>query len=102
MCTIDTMYMIDGSSQLVLVVKNPPANAGDLRLGLDHVVGKIPCQRAEQPAPVFLPGEFHGQRARVHRVTQSCTQLKHTCIKQITNENLLYSTGSSTQYSVVT
>ena len=24
------------------------------------------------------------------------------CIKQITNENLLYSTGNSTQYSVVT
>ena len=46
MYTIDTMYMIDGSSQVVLVVKNPPANAGDLRLGFDHGVGKIPCRRA--------------------------------------------------------
>ena len=27
---------------------------------------------------------------------------KHTYIKQITNENLLYSTGNSAQYSVMT
>ena len=25
-------------------------------------VGKIPWKRAWQPTPVFLPGEFHGQR----------------------------------------
>jgi len=27
-------------------------------------VGKIPWRRAWQPTPVFLPGAFHGQRAR--------------------------------------
>ena len=54
MCTIDTMYMIDGSSQLVLVVKNPPANAGDLRLGLDHGVGKIPCQEGRATCSSIL------------------------------------------------
>ena len=26
-------------------------------------VGKIPWRRAWQPTPVFLPGEFHGQRS---------------------------------------
>ena len=26
-------------------------------------VGKIPWRRAWQPSPVFLPGEFHGQRS---------------------------------------
>ena len=26
-------------------------------------VGKIPCRREWQPTPVFLPGEFHGQRS---------------------------------------
>jgi len=26
-------------------------------------VGKIPWRRAWQPAPVFLPGESHGQRS---------------------------------------
>ena len=26
-------------------------------------VGKIPWRRKSQPTPVFLPGEFHGQRS---------------------------------------
>ena len=29
---------------------------------LDPLVGKIPCRRAWQHTPVFLPGESHGQR----------------------------------------
>ena len=33
--------------------------------GLDPWVGKIPWRRAWQPAPVFLPGESHGQRIQV-------------------------------------
>ena len=32
------------------------------RRGFDPWVGKIPWRRAWQPTPVFLPGEFHGQR----------------------------------------
>ena len=45
------------NSQVVLVVKNPPANAGDIRdVGL-IAVGKIPWRRAWQPTSVFLPGE---------------------------------------------
>ena len=28
-----------------------------------HWVGKIPWSRKWQPTPVFLPGEFHGQRS---------------------------------------
>ena len=41
----------------------------------DPWVGKISWRRAWQPAPVFLPGEFHGQRslAVVHRVSESDT-----------------------------
>ena len=39
---------------LVLVVKNPPTNAG-----------KIPWRRAWHPTPVFLPGESHWQRSLV-------------------------------------
>ena len=31
------------------------------RLGFNPCVGKIPWRREWQPAPVFLPGEFHGQ-----------------------------------------
>ena len=33
------------------------------RPGFDPWVGKIPWRRAWQPAPVFLPGESHGQRS---------------------------------------
>ena len=35
------------------------------RHGFDPWVGKIPWRRAWQPTPVFLPGEFHGQRSLV-------------------------------------
>jgi len=48
---------------MALVVKNPPANAGDIKKHrLNPGVRKIPYRRAWQPTPVFLPGEFHGQR----------------------------------------
>ena len=33
------------------------------RLGFHPWVRKIPWRRAWQPAPVFLPGESHGQRS---------------------------------------
>ena len=33
------------------------------RYGFDPWVGKIPWRRTWQPAPVFLPGESHGQRS---------------------------------------
>ena len=36
-----------------------------LRPGFDPWIGKIPWSRKWQPAPVFLPGEFHGQRSLV-------------------------------------
>ena len=47
------------------VVKNPPANAGDVRDGCGFYpwVGKIPWRRAWQLNPVPLPGGSHGQRS---------------------------------------
>ena len=33
------------------------------RPGFNPCVGKIPWRRKRQPTPVFLPGEFHGQRS---------------------------------------
>ena len=44
------------------MVKSPPANR---RLAFDPWVGKILWRRKWQPTPVFLPGEFHGQRSLV-------------------------------------
>ena len=56
-------YGFTGVSQTVLVVKNPPANAEDIKHEFDLWVRKIPWRRAWQPTPVFLPGESHGQRS---------------------------------------
>ena len=51
------------ASQMVIVVKNLPANAGNIRDAGSIPVGKMPWTRARQPTPVFLPGESHGQRS---------------------------------------
>ena len=52
------------ASHMAIVVKNPPDNAGDVRdTSLIPGSGKIPWRRAGKPTPVFLPGEFHGQRS---------------------------------------
>ena len=48
------------TSQVALVVKNLPANAGDMR-----DLGMISWRRARQPSPVLLPGESHGQKSLV-------------------------------------
>ena len=50
---------------MVLVVKNPPANAGDKRCGFDPWVRKIPWRRKWQPTPIFLLGKSHAQRSLV-------------------------------------
>ena len=47
-------------AQVAQVRKNLPTSAGEVR----DVGGKIPW-REWQPTPVFLPGEFHGQRSLV-------------------------------------
>ena len=43
------------------VVRNSPANAGDV--GSMPEWGKISWRRKRQPTPVFLPGKSHGQRS---------------------------------------
>ena len=44
------------------MVKNLPANAGDIDRGSVPGVGKILCRRKGHPTPVFLPGISCGQR----------------------------------------
>ena len=51
---------VRGVSQVVLVVKNLPASAGDImRHGFSPWVGKIPWRKVWQPTLVFLHGESH-------------------------------------------
>ena len=73
MLTLLSIYII--ASQVVLVVQNLPANAGDkIDVGFDPWVEKIPWRRKWQPAPVFLPGEFHGQRNLVGYSPWGCKE----------------------------
>ena len=66
-------------SQVVLVVKNLPDNAGDIRdMGSNPWVGEIPWRRAWQPTPIFLPGESHRQRSLVGYSLQDHTKLHMT------------------------
>ena len=62
------------SCQVTLVVKNPPARAGNVR-AVGSVPGrKIPWRKAQQPTLVFLPGEPHGQRSLSGSGPQGHTQ----------------------------
>ena len=55
---------LKGASQVVPVVKNPPANARhNKRCGFNPRVRKILCSRKWQCPPVSLPAEFHGQKS---------------------------------------
>ena len=46
------------------------------RPGFDSWVGNIPWRREWLPTPVFLPGEFHGQRNLVGHSPWGCKELK--------------------------
>ena len=50
---------------MVPVIKNPPANSGDIRdSGSIPGSGRCPGEgNGKHPTPVFLPGESHGQRS---------------------------------------
>ena len=78
-----------GASQVALGIRNPPANAGDVKeVG---VIRNIPYRRIWQPTPVFLPGKSHGQgfplawQATVLGVTKSQKQLKRLSTKASRN-----------------
>ena len=60
------------------MVKNLPANAGNLRRRFDPWVTKIPWGRAWQPIAVFLPVESHGQSNLAGYGPQGCKELDTT------------------------
>ena len=76
-----------GASQVVIVVKNPPANAGDMRdAGLISGLGRSPAGGQGNPLQYSCLENSMDRgawQATVHRVTQSQTWLKrlsmHTC-----------------------
>ena len=61
-----------------LVVKNPPVMLESQETQIQSC-RKTPCRRAQQPIPVFLPGESHGEKSLVHYspwVAKNLTLLK--------------------------
>ena len=76
------------------VVKNLPANEEELkRCGFDPWVGNIPWRRKWQPTPVFLSGNFHGQRSLVGYSQWGCKELdttKHNTHTQVINRMIKY------------
>ena len=70
---------------MALVVKNPPVNACRLqRQEPDPWVEKIPWRRTQQPTPVFLHGESHGQRSLAgyspQGHTESESEVSQSCL----------------------
>ena len=93
--TIDNLDFSGGS-----MVKNPPANAGELGSipGLKRSFGE---GNGNPLTSVFLPGKYHGQRSQVGYSPWGSQRVRHDwATKQL--KNLLYSTGNSAQCSVVT
>ena len=69
------------------------------RPAFDLWVGKIPWEREWQPTPIFLPGEFHGQRnlvgysSRGHKESDTTERLTHMYV------GYKHSVDSSTHFS---
>ena len=63
----------DDGSQVVLMVKDPPANAGDMRHRFNPWVRKIPWRKANplQYSCLENPMDRGGWQARVHRAAKS-------------------------------
>ena len=57
------------------MVKNPPANAGDV--GLIPGLGRFLGEGNGKPTPVFLPGKSHGQRSLVDYSPWSHKRVRH-------------------------
>ena len=75
------MYILSGLSRRLSGKESLCQYRG---LGFHPWVRKILCRRKWQPTPVFLPGEFQGQKslvgnqkATVHGVTKSQTELSN-------------------------
>ena len=78
------LFMISGTSLIAQTVKVLPARQ---QMQINAWVGKISRRRAWLPTPVFLSGEFHGQRSLAgyipwgHKELDLIEQLgMHACI----------------------
>ena len=74
---ITELCPLTGASQVALVVKKPPANAGDVRdESLIPGLGRSPGEGNGNPLQYYCmenPMGIGARRATVHRITQSWT-----------------------------
>ena len=72
---------------MVLVVKGPTRQGRRCeRWGFDPWVEKIPLRRIQQPTPVFLPGESHGQRGLAGYSLRNCNPWGHKEMDMISDK----------------
>ena len=80
-------FTITGASQVALVVKNLPANEGDIRdMGLIPVFGRYPGGGHGNPLQYSClenPMDRGAWRATVHGVSQSQTRLKRLRMHEV-------------------
>ena len=60
---------------VALMIKNLPAVQ---ETKFDPWVGKIPWRRKQLPTPIFLPGEFHGEKSLEGYSPWGCKELDMT------------------------
>ena len=63
------------ASQVALVVKNMPANAGDIEMWVPSLSWEDPLEEDREPASAFLPGEFHGHSPWGHKESEMTERL---------------------------
>ena len=68
-------YKPNRASLVAQMVTNLPPSTGDR---FHHWVRKIPWKKERLPTPIFLPGEFHGQRSLVGYSPWGCKKLDTT------------------------
>ena len=67
------------ASQVVLMVKNPPANAGDIREVVRSLGWEDPPKEGRATYSSILAGESHGQRSLGHKKSNTAEATWHAC-----------------------
>ena len=82
------------------MVKTWPANAGDLSSVPGS--GRSPPEKEWNPTPVFLPGEFRGQRSLAGYSPWSCERVRHDWMtKQLQQHNKTFILISLTPHDAI-
>ena len=84
------LFRHKANSQVALVVRNLPANAGDAR-----DVGSIPGGGKRQPTPVFLPENFHRQKepSRLQSMGSQIAGHNRVCVHTHTQTHTYFTYG---------